>query len=164
MFQNIEKTLFQIKRTLLNSSDLKKLIVYNTPDALTKAEPSYADAESAIYIKPIIYIYEDSPESGVSSFISIGLIQAEIDNNSFSSAIKISVACDREVLILNNDRLRNLALVDCIIEQINNHKFQAAGTLQARIVQEIYYDDSDYIGFAILFDIDDSYGDVVDEH
>lgn len=162
MFSNFEKIFYQIKNALLNSADLKRLVFYNTADALIRAEPTYAEAESSIYLKPVIYVYDDSPEKGISSFISIGLIESIILDGSISSSIKISVACDREIWVLNEDRIRPLAILSEIANKLDQAKFEAAGKLNLRVVKEIYYN-NDLVGYTALFDIDDEKGSVVNE-
>lgn len=162
MFENFEKLFYQIKNKLLDSPDLKKLVFYNTKDALNRAEPILAEASASIYIKPVIYVYEDSPEIGISSFISIGLIEAQVLEASVEASIKISVACDREVWELDNNRVRPLAILTEIEKQLNKQKFDTAGQLILRIIKEVYYN-NELVGYAALFDIIDEQGDVVNE-
>lgn len=162
MFSNFEKIFYQIKNTLLNSADLKKLVFYNTADALSRAEPLYTEAEPSIYIKPIIYVHDDSPEYGISSFISIGMIESIILDGSIRSSIKVSIACDRQIWQLNNDKVRPLAILSEIANSLNNMKFEAAGRMILRVVKEIYFN-NDLVGYTALFDIDEEKGDVVNE-
>lgn len=162
MFTNFETIFYQIKNTLLNSADLKKLVFYNTADALTRAEPTYAEAEPSIYIKPIIYVYDDSPEFGISSFISIGLVEAAILDTSIMASLKISVACDRKVWELANDRVRPIAILSEIANNIDGLKIETAGRLTLRIFKEVYFS-NELVGYTALFDIDEEKGSVVNE-
>jgi hypothetical protein len=162
MFKNLESIFYQIRTALLNSTDLKKLVFYDTPDALTRAEPTDEEVLPYIYIKPVIYVYEDSPEKDISSFISIGVIESQILEGSIESSIKVSIACNRATWELNNSRVRPLAILSEIEKQINEQKFGAAGKLELRIVKEIYYS-NDLVGYAALFDILDEKGDIVNE-
>lgn len=161
MFTNYEKIFYEIKNALLNSEDLRKLVFYNTPNALDEVAPTITEAGQSIYIKPIIYIYADSPEFGLSTFISIGLIESIILDGSISSSIKISVACDRQIWEMDNNRVRPLAILS-EISKLDNLKLGAAGKLTFRIVKEVYFN-NDLVGYTALFDIDDEKGDVVNE-
>lgn len=161
MFTNYEKIFYEIKNALLNSEDLRKLVFYNTPNALDEVAPTIMEAGQSIYIKPIIYIYADSPEFGLSTFISIGLIESIILDGSISSSIKISVACDRQIWEMDNNRVRPLAILS-EISKLDNLKLGAAGKLTFRIVKEVYFN-NDLVGYTALFDIDDEKGDVVNE-
>lgn len=168
MFLNFEKIFYQIKTTLLNSADLKKLVFYNTADALTRAEPTIAEASQTIYIKPVIYVYDDSPEYGISSFISIGLIESIILEGSIRASIKVSVACDRQVWEITdpNDssklRVRPLAILSEIANVLDGAKFESAGKLYLRVIKEVYFN-NDLVGYTALFDINEEKGDVVNE-
>lgn len=162
MFTDFEKIFYQIKNTLLNSADLKKLVFYNTPDALSRAEPAYDEAELSIYIKPIIYVYDDSPEYGISSFISIGLVESMILDGSISTSLKVSIACDRQIWELNDDRVRPLAILSEVSNALNEAKFEAASKLVLRIVKEVYFN-NELVGYTALFDIQAEKGDVINE-
>lgn len=162
MFTDFEKIFYQIKNTLLNSADLKKLVFYNTSDALSRAEPTYNEAEKSIYIKPIIYVYDDSPEYGISSFISIGLIESMVLDGSILASLKISVACDRQIWELEDDRVRPLAILSEISNALNEAKFEAASKLVLRGVKEVYFN-NELVGYTSLFDIQAEKGDVVNE-
>lgn len=162
MFRKLEEIFYEIKNRLLQSGDLKRLVFYNNSDALTRAEPTFEEAEASIYIKPIIYVYEDSPEAGVSSFISIGLIESIALDGSLSSSIKVSVACNREIWEMDNYRVRPLAIISEIVDSLDNTKLQAAGKLVFRIAKEIYFN-NDLVGYTLLFDIDEEKGGVVNE-
>lgn len=162
MFRNFEKLFYQIKTTLLNSADLKRLVFYNTSDALSLVEPTYEEASISIYTKPIIYVYDDSPEFGISSFISIGLIEGLGLDGSLQASIKITVACDRQIWNINNERIRPLAISSIIVDTLDNKKFDVAGKLIWRVVTEVFFN-NDLVGYTMLFDITDEKGDVVNE-
>ena len=162
MFKNFEGLFYQIKNVLLDSEAVRKLLYYNTSDALSRETPTYEEAKKSIYIKPIIFIYDDSPEYGISSFISIGMVEAIIFPGSIQASIKISIACDRQVWELENDKVRSLALLSEVSNLLNEKKFEAAGKLELRVVKEVYFN-NDLVGFTALFDIDEEKGDVVNE-
>ena len=161
MFRNYEKIFYEIKNTLLDSDIFKKLVFYNTPDSLNKTVPTKSEAEKAIYIKPIIYVYEDSPEFGLSTFISIGLVESIILDGSINSSIKISVACDRKIWELNENRVRPLAILS-EISNLDNLKLETAGKLVLRLVKEIYFN-NDLVGYTALFEVLEEKGSVVNE-
>lgn len=162
MFANYEKIFYEIKNTLLDSTDFRKLVFYNTTDSLEKTTiPSIDEAGQSVYIKPIIYVYEDSPEYGISTFVSIGLIESIILDGSIASSIKVSVACDRKIWELDNNRVRPLAILS-EISNLDNLKLETAGKLVFRVVKEVYFN-NDLVGYTALFDIVEEKGSVVNE-
>lgn len=162
MFRKFENLFYEIHNALLNSADLKKLVFYNSSNALSLAEPTDEEASKSLYIKPIIYVYEDSPEKGISSFISIGLVEAIILEGSIRATIKVSVACDRNIWTMDNYRVRPLAILSEIEKQLDGQKFGLAGKLSMGVAKEIYFN-NDLVGFVVLFDINEEKGDVVNE-
>jgi hypothetical protein len=162
MFHNFESIIYQIKTTLLNSSDIKKLLFYNTSNALSRVEPTYDETKISIYVRPIVYVYDDSPEYGISSFITIELAESLILDGSIQNSMKISVACARDIWELDNERIRPIALISFIANMINGFKFDAAGILELRVVKEVFFN-NELIGYTMLFDITEEKGDAVHE-
>lgn len=165
MFRNFEDIFYQIKNRLLSSSDLRKLVFYNNSDALTnttRAIPSIEEASTNIYVKPIIFVTENSEEFGISSFISIGLVEAMIMDNAITGSIKVSVACDRQVWELEDNRVRPLAILSIIGDSLDGFKISSAGRLVIRVVSEVYFN-NELVGYTTLFDIVEEKGSVVNE-
>lgn len=162
MFTKYEKTIHQIKTTILNSETLRKLVFYNTADALSKITPTIAEAAVSIYTKPVIYVYDDSPEFGISCFISITYEEGILLDGSIESSIKVSIACDRQVWDLNDSRIRPLAIASEVANALDGTKFDAAGRLKIRVLRNVYFS-NELPGFVVLFDINDDKGDVVND-
>lgn len=161
MFANYEKVFYEIKNALLDSEDFRKLVYHNTADALSRGTVTVAEAAQSVYIKPIIYVYQDSPEFGISTFVSIGLIESIILDGSINSSIKVSVACDRKIWELNDNRVRPLAILS-EISNLDNLKLETAGKLVFRVVKEVYFN-NDLVGYTALFDVVEEKGSVVNE-
>lgn len=162
MYKNIENIFYQIKNELLNSADIKKLIFYNDPSALSKPEPSREEVSSRIYVRPIIFIDNDAEVADTGTFISIGMVESIIDYTSFQSSIKISIGVNRETWELDNYRIRPMAILSEVIDRIAYKKYNAAGKLLPKVVQEVFYS-TNVTGYVLLLDIDEETGDVVDE-
>lgn len=161
MFKKYETLFFQIKNKLLGFEDLRKLVFYNTPNALSLPTPTVEEAAQSIYIKPVIYVYQDSPEYGLSSFISIGLVEGIVLDGSINTTIKISIACDRKIWEMENNRVRPLAILS-EISKLDLEKFDLAGKLTLKVIKEIYFN-NDLVGYTALFTVDGEKGNVVNE-
>lgn len=162
MLNNYEKLFYQIKTTLLNVPNLRKLAYYNTPNALSQPVPKIEEAEKSFYTRPIIYIYADSPEYGINTFISIGLVEAVVLNGSIDASIKISVACKRDIWDLDNNKIRPLSIISEIISALDGVKFATAGKLNLRIIKEVYFN-NETVGYTALFEVEDEKVGVVNE-
>ena len=162
MLQNIESVLYEIKNTLLDSEDLRKLLFYDTPNALTRSAPLISEVEDYIKIKPIIILNENSNNDGITSFISIGMIEGENFGNSAEFSFKVTIASNRRIWELENNRIRTLAAARLIEERLHEKKFTSAGKLLLVIVKEIYFN-SEIIGYMMMFDLRDETGESVNE-
>lgn len=162
MLQNIESVLYEIKNTLLDSEDLRKLLFYDTPNALSRSVPLISEVEDYIKIKPIIILNENSNNDGITSFISIGMIEGENFDNSAEFSFKVTIASNRRIWELDNNRIRTLAAARLIEERLHEKKFASAGKLLLVIVKEIYFN-SEIIGYMMMFDLRDETGETVNE-
>lgn len=162
MLQNIESVLYEIKNTLLDSEDLRKLLFYDTSNALSRSTPLISEVEDYIQIKPIIILNENSNNDGITTFISIGMIEGENFDNSAEFSFKVTVASNRRIWELDNNRIRTLAAAYMIEKALHEKKFASAGKLLLVIVKEIYFN-SEVIGYMMMFDLRDETGETVNE-
>ena len=162
MLQNIESVLYEIKNTLLDSEDLRKLLFYDTTNALSRSTPLISEVKDYIQIKPIIILNENSNNDGITTFISIGMIEGENFDNSAEFSFKVTVASNRRIWELDNNRIRTLAAARLIEERLHEKKFASAGKLLLVIVKEIYFN-SEIIGYMMMFDLRDETGETVNE-
>ena len=162
MLLNIESLFFEIKNLLSSDEVIKKLLFYNDSDALEKVTPTLADVESHFFIKPIIYVYEDSPEANINNFLSIGYVKGTPLEGSTRHMLKISVASERRLWELKDNKIRPLRIANKVIEKINKRKFGPATILKLDDIREVHFS-NDLVGYILLFELWDEQGDIVNE-
>lgn len=161
MFDNVEKVFKEIKSVILSSSEVKKLLVYTTPDALLRSEPSYEEAEKHIKLKPVLYLVEEA-ENEVNNFITIGMIESTILNGMTSSIFKIIIASDTRNWLLENEGIRPLKILNIVAQLLYNRKGAAAGKFTPYSVKEVYYNNN-VVGYTLLVEVSDMQGTTSDE-
>jgi hypothetical protein len=161
MLQNIESVLYEIKNTLLDSEDLRKLLFYDTSDALSRSTPLISEVENYILLKPVVVLNEES-SNGITTFISIGLLESELYDNSSQSLIKISIATNRRIWELDDLKIRPISIAKEVKQRVHNKKFSSASPIQLSSLKEVYFN-SEIVGFLLMFDLIDEEGDIVNE-
>lgn len=151
--QNISDDLFNIRTTLLNDEDIRKLLFYDSKNALSLPAPSKSDliVESDtelgyITLFPIM-------EKGVLSydrntFIQITLpavdIDVDKDDQNMFAGVLITAITDFKHYMLNDNKIRLLEIINRVIKLLDGKKLKSAGKLEAIKVEEVIFDNYVY--------------------
>lgn len=131
MFDNLEKTLFQIRQVIVNSEKVRKLLYNDNADALLTNAPSVEDVSKYVVLYPIIEFDNNSPwdQHSCVNIFSFRM-EPEDDVSDFIGVIHINIAMDVQKWTLSNSKIRPLELADEIIRLVDSKKFSAATKLE----------------------------------
>lgn len=155
-FLGVERDVYKIVDILTKNHDICKLLVFDTPDALSK---EWTDAQGAdlldkgyINVKPIF------PEDDVvKNFIMISLDNfSPTENPAFMDYnVEINVFCYSENLDFKDKgitHLRDLYLSHLIVKELNKRKLTGIGTLEFAGANSIILgSDTKYSGRSLVF-------------
>ncbi len=121
-FDLIQNSLFEIKSKIRSNSDIRKLIFYDTTDALALTEPTAAQADPKIRVTAVFDITE--PPYDHNTFITIVAtkIQADPEEQIFNSFIRINIITQAQLWELDGDKIRPLEIASNIITMLENYK------------------------------------------
>ena len=141
----IERTIPELRNLLLQNEDIRKLLVYDTSDALTLAAPTIETAKEYISLYPVI-------EQGIittdrNTAIALDLTAVDTDFEEGDSAILatiiISILCTDKVLLLDNNKFRHWEVARLIINDVDEFKGSASGKFTVtggdRFINKHYY-------------------------
>jgi hypothetical protein len=141
----IERTIPELRNLLLQNEDIRKLLVYDTSDALTLEAPTIETAKEYISLYPVI-------EQGIittdrNTAIALDLTAVDTDFEEGDSAILatiiISVLCTDKVLLLDNNKFRHWEVARLIINDVDEFKGSASGKFTVtggdRFINKHYY-------------------------
>lgn len=155
-FLGVERDVYKIVDILTKNHDICKLLVFDTPDALSK-EWTYAQGadlldKGYINVKPIF------PEDDVvKNFIMISLDNfSPTENPAFMDYnVEINVFCYSENLDFKDKgitHLRDLYLSHLIVKELNKRKLTGIGTLEFAGANSIILgSDTKYSGRSLVF-------------
>ena len=124
----ILKILPEFKTALLANEDLRKMLFYESPDALSKTAPTVANVTDLIVLRPLA-------ESGIKDFgkhtyivIDIDLIDLDIsDDNAIVTNVDIAVISQFDTWVLDGDKIRVLEICNRVLNAIDSKKFTQSG-------------------------------------
>jgi len=123
--ENVGKMFFELKTAILNNEDVRKLLYYDSSDALSRTAPSIDDVSGYVFNAPIM-------ESGIEDFnrntyIMIDLPSVDMDfedgNHTLLPPFMVTAITNYAHWELDNNKLRLIELCDRIIKQVDNIKF-----------------------------------------
>lgn len=156
IFNNIQKTMFEMKAALLNNENIRKLLVYDQKNALSQQAPTIDDASEHITFFPI-------SEMGIKNYTQNTLINiscrlldndTETDQGSIYVGFILTMISTKQVWELENYKLRLIELGAEIQETLNNHKFSLPLPLVVLQLEDVVFD-ADRAGYIIKIDSED---------
>lgn len=122
------RILAEFQTALLNKPNLRKMLFYDSPDALKKEAPAIEDVKNLVTLRPLA-------ESAIADFgkhtyivIDIDLIDLDIDDDSQILAnVDIAAITQFDTWSLSQNKIRVLEICNEIISAIDGKKFSASG-------------------------------------
>lgn len=121
-FDLIQNSLFEIKSKIRNNLDIRKLVLFDTPNALSLEAPTTAEADPKIRVTAVFDITE--PPYDHNTFITIvaSKIQADNEEQIFNSVIRINIITQAQLWELDGNRVRPLEIANNIVSSLENYK------------------------------------------
>lgn len=151
----IEKTLFEIKRVLLENENIRKLLFNDGEDALRQPTPAVNEVDNYIVLDPVYEAKDCSKGVFVNIIIESG--NAQEDNIIFGT-IRINIAANRGVWFIENG-VRILRLGDEIINILEQCKFSISNNITFDSFSTLIID-KDLYGYTLSFDFSDGVGNI----
>lgn len=128
---NFGKLFSEFKTAILSDVDIRKMLYYDSPDALSREAPSIETVSSYIFNAPLV-------ESGIEDFgrntyIMIDLARIDTDtededpSKDIIAVFAITPVTTFTNWMLDDNKIRILEMTTRIINKIDNHKFSPSG-------------------------------------
>jgi hypothetical protein len=137
----ILKILPEFKTALLADEKLRKMLAYESTDALSKDAPTIASVSDFIILRPLA-------ESGIRNFgkhtyiiIDIDLIDLDTsDDNAITASIDIAVISQFDTWVLDEDKVRVLEICNRVVNAIDSKKFTMSGEADVWEIRRVTID------------------------
>lgn len=159
MLSRIESSLAAIKTRLLEDEDIRKLLFYDSNDALVNEAPKKESVKEYITLRPI-YQFENKENYNQNSMINIYMTQATPGDDLpiVDSILQINVVCNIDNWELVNDKIRPIQIANKIIKLVNNRKFTTSNKLVFSTLTDLIISKT-VCGYALLFELTDGSGE-----
>lgn len=146
-FYKTEKSLYQIKNILSQSEQIRKLLYNMKPSALAEDAPSISEIQNSITLVPYLEDEEGIQDSIRNSFIAVYPTNFVIENDGDVVDISIAAFCVKDYYLLNEQRIRPLAMIGEIERRLEGIKLEFAGKLELQSVSTQVVELGKFVGF-----------------
>ena len=157
ILDNLQKAIFEIRSLLLTSTEVKKMVYFDQPDALAQDTPSLEQVKEYFTISPVFDVTK--APFNKNTLISIGMTRVTPDSESLITrgVLKINVLTRSELWELSNSKIRPFEIANYIIEKLNNKKLSSShkvvfSSLELAILSE------DVNGYTLSFSLEEGSG------
>lgn len=97
ILDNLQKAIFEVRSLLLTSTEVKKMVYFDQPDALAQATPSLEQVKEYFTISPVFDVTK--APFNKNTLVSIGMTRATLDSESLITrgVLKINVLTRSEL-------------------------------------------------------------------
>lgn len=151
---NLDKVIVEIKKLLLKSENFKKLLKYNTPDALAGAAVDKADVSAFVKTTPSLYMVEEELDLSLNTFAVIYVPSISFTNQFSDITIVIDLFTRKEIMELNNNQLRLHQMLSETALALDNQRISFAGRLHLTSAAYVVVGNH-YVGFQLEINVID---------
>lgn len=156
--RNFSKLFVEYKTILLNDETIRKLLFYDTPDALKREAPTKEAVDGYIFVAPVM-------ESGITDFKRNTYIMLDVPNldlddtdgdGSVMGMIYITPVTTYKYWMLDDNKMRLFEIAERVLADIDDQKFSPSGKSTVMSMERVLIDKQLY-GYAIkVITTDDS--------
>lgn len=143
-----ETALYEIQAAIANNEDVRKLLFYNTPDALNRVAPT-VDAvlkdNNLVSLYPVIDEGIITTDRDCAIALDLSSVDTDFDENDHSiyGTLTISVLCTDKILLLDNKKFRIMEIVRNLTNTLDGFKSSLSAKLVVtgyeRFINRHYY-------------------------
>lgn len=152
--KQIDKAILEIKKMLIKNETVRKLIHFNTPDALSLTAPTQEQVKDMILTTPAIYMEEDENEFGFNTFMVIYVPIIDFSSQLNDITFVIDLFTRKELIEIDNNQLRLHQLLAEVYETLDNKRVSLAGRIDFSNASYVNMGNR-YIGFQMEMSIID---------
>lgn len=153
MLERLERTIQEVRATLVADEDIRKLVFHDSNNALSMLPPDINEVQEYIVTKPIFDMCETEQYSR-NTMVQVELDSVDAKDNYLDGIMRINIVCNAEKWSLVGGKIRPLQIANRAIDLINNQKFSASNELVFDSFVPLLINKK-ITGYALLFIIQD---------
>jgi len=151
---NLDKVVFEIKTILLKNENFKKLLKYNTPDALAGAAVQKSEVVNFVKTSPALYMVEKDLDLNLNTFAVIYIPTISFSDNLNDVTYMVDLFTRKEILELDNNKLRLHQMLSEASISLDNQRISFAGRLHLISATYVVVGNH-YVGFQLEINVID---------
>lgn len=158
MLERIERTISEVRETLIADSDIRKLVFHDSNNALSMLTPAAQEARPYITANPIFDMCE-TEEYNKNTMVQVELDSLDSEEGYLNGVMRINIVCNREKWSLVDGKIRPLQIANRAIDCVDKHKFSCSNSLVFDSMVPLLINKK-ITGYALLFVIQDGSNDL----
>lgn len=161
MLERIQTTMSAVKTRLLNDSTVRKLLYYDTTNALDLEAPSAKQmGNKYITLRPI-FEFENKGDYSQNSIVNIYTTEISPleDTQACVGVLQINVVCNLDLWELDDAKIRPMQLAEKVIQLVHNQKLTVSNKIVFNSMTDLIISKK-MVGYALLFEITDGSGEI----
>ncbi len=123
---NLQKGIFEVKAMIQSDEDIRKMVYYDSPDALEKTAPSFIQVKDNFTVSPVYDATKPPFNKNTIISFSIRRIIEEDEATLLRGYLQISILTQSNLWELNNNKIRPMHISSLIIDKLNNKKISTS--------------------------------------
>lgn len=153
MFERIEKTINEVRNTLIGDNDIRKLVYNDSNNALQLPSPTVNQVQKYIVTCPIFDLCE-TDEYNKNTLIQVELDETDNAEGYLNGVLRVNIVCNREKWNLIEAKIRPLQITNRVIDLLDGNKFSCSNELHFDNLTPLIINKK-ITGYALLFQIRD---------
>lgn len=147
--KNVEKGFYEMKTALLANETIRKLLYYDTSDALSLVAPEIDKVKDHISFFPITELGITNYDKNTLINITCPTIDTDTEEHAnLYIGYFVTVITRKETSLLDNNKIRLISLVTAVNDALDGKKLSFPSKLESLGIQQVIYDEKTY-GYVI---------------
>lgn len=158
MLERIERTINEVRATLIADEDIRKLVFHDSNNALSMLPPDTNEVREYIVTKPIFDLCETEQYSR-NTMVQVELDSVDAKEGYLDGIMRINIVCNAEKWSLVGGKARPLQIAKRAIDLVNGQKFSVSNELVFDSLVPLLINKK-ITGYALLFIIQDGSNEI----
>lgn len=157
LLDNIQKSIFEIRNLIQAEAEVRKLVYFDTKNALSQAAPTIEQSKEHFTVSAIFDVTE--PPFNKNTILSVVLNKANFDEEAvmMRNLVKINILTRSDLWELDNNVIRPLEIANIISSILNNKKVSPSHKLLLSSI-ELAILNEDVSGYTVTFLMEEGSG------
>lgn len=158
MLERIERTVSEVRETLVSDKDIRKLVFHDSNNALSMIAPDPQEVQRYIVTHPIFDMCETEGYSQ-NTIVQVELDTTNAEEGYLDGILRVNIVCNYEKWNLVGGKIRPMQIANRVIDLVDGQKFSCSNNLIFDSIVPLLINKK-ITGYALLFSIQDGSSEI----